>query len=69
MEDAVTLSPKFQVVIPRSVRQTMGLRAGQKLRVLPYGNHIVLVPVRPMEEAEGMLEGIDTTVEREEDRL
>jgi AbrB family looped-hinge helix DNA binding protein len=67
--EAVTVSPKFQVVIPRSVREKMGIRAGQKLRVLPYGNHIVLIPVKPMEEALGMLEGIDTAVEREEDRL
>lgn len=51
----VTVSPKFQVVIPQEVREAMGLRAGQKLRVLQYGGRIELVPVEPAANLRGML--------------
>jgi AbrB family looped-hinge helix DNA binding protein len=67
--DAVTVSPKFQVVIPRKVRQMLGVKAGQKLQVIAYDNQVVLVPVRPIQEARGSLKGIDTDVPREGDRL
>ncbi len=67
--DAVTLSPKYQLVIPRAVRESMGLRPGQKFQVFRYADQIALVPVRPMREYRGMLRGIDTTVERDEDRV
>ena len=66
----VTISPKYQVVIPRKVRESMRLRAGQKVEVFERGGHIVLVPVRDIRELRGFLKGIDTTVERdEEDRV
>lgn len=64
-----TLSPKFQVVIPRKVRQTLDLQPGQKLQVVAYNNRIELIPVRAMTEARGFLVGVDTTIEREPDRL
>ncbi|MEZ4726243.1 MAG: AbrB/MazE/SpoVT family DNA-binding domain-containing protein [Caldilineaceae bacterium] len=64
-----TLSPKFQVVIPRKVRQTLDLQPGQKLQVVAYNNRIELIPVRAMAEARGFLAGVDTTIEREPDRL
>lgn len=68
--DAVTVSPKFQVVIPQAVRENMHIKAGQKMRVLAYGNQIVFIPIRPIEEAYGSLKGMDTDVQREEeDRL
>jgi len=67
--ETVTISPKFQVVIPVKVRRTLGLRAGQKVQVIVYNNHIELIPVRPMAEAYGFLAGIDSTVEREPDRV
>ncbi len=68
--NTVTVSPKFQVVIPRQVREMLHVKPGQKLRVIAYDNHVVLIPVRPIREARGSLRGIDTTVEREqEDRL
>ena len=67
--DTVTVSPKFQVVIPRSVRREMALRPGEKLRVLRHGNRIELIPVRPIREMRGLLRGMDTNIEREEDRL
>lgn len=67
--DTVTVSPKFQVVIPRKVREMLKVKAGQKMRVIAYDNHVVLIPIRPIEEARGFLKGIDTNVQREkEDR-
>jgi AbrB family looped-hinge helix DNA binding protein len=65
----VTLSPKFQVVIPREVRDSLGLQPGEQLQVFRYGDRIELVRVRPIREMRGFLKGIDTTVERDPDRL
>ena len=65
----VTLSPKYQVVIPLKIRKAMRLKPGQKLRAMRLNGHITLIPVRPMAEYEGFLPGIDTTVDREPDRL
>jgi AbrB family looped-hinge helix DNA binding protein len=68
--NSVTVSPKFQVVIPQKVREMLHVKAGQKMRVLAYDNQLVLIPVRPIQEARGSLKGINTDVEREEeDRL
>jgi AbrB family looped-hinge helix DNA binding protein len=67
--ETVTISPKFQVVIPRAIRDSLGIRPGQKVQVIPYGNRIELIPVRPIKETRGFLRGIDTTVEREPDRV
>ena len=68
--ESVTVSPKFQVVIPQKVRRMLGMKPGQKLRVIAYDNQVVLIPVRPIQEARGSLKGIDTDVQREEeDRL
>lgn len=67
--DAVTVSTKYQVVIPRRVRQSLNIQPGQKMQVIEYGNHIVMIPVRPVKEARGSLKGIDTDPQREkEDR-
>lgn len=67
--DTVTLSPKFQVVIPQAVREGLKLRGGEKLRVLRYAGRVELIPVRPTQEMRGFLRGMDTTIERERDRL
>jgi AbrB family looped-hinge helix DNA binding protein len=67
--DVVTVSPKYQVVIPSKVRRSMGIQAGQKFHVILYKNRIELIPVRPVKESRGFLKGIDTTIEREADRL
>ena len=67
--ETVTLSPKFQVVIPFAIREALRLTAGEKLRVLRYGDRVEFIPVRPMKEMRGFLRGMDTTVEREGDRL
>jgi len=61
----VTLSPKYQVVIPREIRDGMTLSPGDRMRVFRYGERIEIVPVRDISELEGMLKGIDTEVERE----
>jgi AbrB family looped-hinge helix DNA binding protein len=66
--DTTTVSPKFQVVIPLRVRQALGIRPGQKIQVIPYEGRIELIPIRPLKQAKGFLRGIDTSVEREQDR-
>lgn len=67
--EAVKISPKFQVVIPREVRERLHLVPGQRMQVLAYGNRIELIPEKDILEMRGFLKGIDTTVERESDRL
>lgn len=68
MTTTVTVSPKFQVVIPLVIREALGIRAGQKIQAIQYHDRIELIPVRPMRRARGMLRGIDTSVPRESDR-
>jgi AbrB family looped-hinge helix DNA binding protein len=65
----VKVSSKYQIVIPKEVREATGIRAGAKMRVLRYGNGVVVLPVRPMREVRGSLPGIDTTVPRDPDRV
>ncbi len=67
--ETVTVSPKYQVVIPRKVREQIGLRPGQVVQVIVYENRIELVPIRPIKDLRGFLRGIDTSVEREPDRV
>ncbi|PPD11840.1 AbrB/MazE/SpoVT family DNA-binding domain-containing protein [Methylophilus sp.] len=67
--DTVTVSPKFQVVIPKQLRQSLNIHAGQKLKARIQGEHIELIPEQPMTTARGFLAGIDTEVNREEDRV
>lgn len=65
----VTISPKFQVVIPKGIREHLGLRPGQQVQVLEYRDRVEYVPVRPAREMRGFLRGISTDVPREDDRL
>lgn len=65
----VTISPKFQVVIPQPLRESLGIKAGGKLRVMHYRDRIEMIPVRSPKQMRGFLKGMDTTIEREEDRL
>lgn len=67
--ESTKVSPKFQVVIPLRVRRALGLRPGQRVQVIPYEGRIELVPLEPIKKARGFLKGIDTTVEREPDRV
>lgn len=66
--EIVVVSPKFQVVIPRRIRESLGLKPGQKVRVMQYGRRVEYVPVLSAREARGFLKGIRTDVRREADR-
>ena len=65
--ETTTISSKFQVVIPRKIREQYNLKPGQKLVFIPYKNSLLVVIVPPIEEGYGFLEGIDTSVERDEE--
>ena len=65
----VTVSPKYQVVIPKAVRESLKLRPGQKMRVIEYDGRIEFIPERDINELRGFLKGINTEFEREEDRV
>ena len=67
--ETVTVSPTFQVVIPRGIREPLGIRPGQKVKVVRYEDRIELIPVKPVREMRGSFKGIDTRVEREPDRV
>ena len=67
--DVVTISPKFRVVIPRDIRERLGLEPGQKVQALAYENRIEFIPVRALKAMRGFLRGIDTTVRRDGDRV
>ena len=64
----VTISPKFQVVIPKEIRQKLGLTPGQKVQTIVFEDRIELIPVKPIKKMRGFLKGIDTTVQRDADR-
>ena len=66
---AVTVSPKFQVVIPLAVREAMGLLPGVKLQVIQFEDRIELIPVRGAKSLRGSLKGLNTDVPRERDRV
>ena len=65
----VTLSPKFQVVIPQRIRETLGLKPGQKVEAIQYLDRIEFIPVRSPRAMRGFLKGINTTVPRNKDRV
>ena len=65
----IKISPKFQVVIPKKVRESLKLKPGQRLQVILYKNRIELIPERGISEMRGYLKGIDTRIDREKDRI
>lgn len=65
----VTVSSKYQIVIPRAIRESLGIRPGMKLHALEYRGRLELLPVKSARQARGFLEGIDTSVDRESDRV
>jgi len=67
--NTLTISPKFQVVIPKEIRELLRLRPGQKVKAVAYEDRIELIPIRPIRKMRGFLRGIDTSVDREEDRV
>jgi AbrB family looped-hinge helix DNA binding protein len=64
----VTISPKFQVVIPKEIRDKLGLIPGQKVQTIMFDDRIELIPVRPIKKTRGFLKGINADVQREADR-
>lgn len=65
----VTVSSKYQVVIPKDVRERLGLRPGQKVQALAVGGRVELVPVEPVKRLRGFLKGMSTELERDKDRV
>lgn len=66
---SVTVSPKYQVVIPKPIRETLGLRPGQKMQMIEFEGRIELIPEIPIKELRGFLKGINTEFTREDDRI
>jgi AbrB family looped-hinge helix DNA binding protein len=66
---SVTISPKYQVVIPKTVREALNLRPGQKMQILEYAGRVELIPERDIKELRGFLKGINTEFQRGEDRV
>ena len=64
----VTISPKFQVVIPQRIRESLGLYPGQKVQVIEYDGRVEFIPIIPARKARGFLKGIGTDVQRDADR-
>ncbi len=68
--DTVTISSKYQMVIPRAIREKWNVKPGQKVRLIIIGNRLEVVPVRDIKEARGFLKGMSSDIERdEEDRV
>lgn len=64
-----TISSKYQMAIPKSIRDLVGLQVGQKVRIIPHGKSFEVVPVEPMINLQGLLKGMNPDFEREEDRI
>lgn len=66
---SVTVSPKYQIVIPKTIREALHLRPGQKMQVIEYAGRVELIPERDIKELRGFLKGINTEFNREKDRV
>lgn len=64
----VTISPKYQIVIPKEVREALHLLPGEKLQVFRYQNRLEFVPIKDIKKMRGFLKGMDTVIKREKDR-
>ena len=67
--DTVTVSPKYQVVIPLAVRKSLGIKPGQKVQVIQYRDRVEFILLKPVKQTRGFLKGINTDIQREADRL
>ncbi len=65
----VTVSPKFQVVIPRDIRERLQIEVGQKVQAIAFQDRVELIPVRTAKSLRGFLKGLDTRLERDSDRV
>ena len=67
--NTVKVSSKYQVVIPKEIREGIGLEVGTQLEIITYGNRLELVPILPMKKLKGAFKGINTEIQREDDRI
>jgi AbrB family looped-hinge helix DNA binding protein len=67
--ETIRVSSKFQIVIPRRVRESLRIRPGQRIQVLLYDNRIEFILLKPIKQMRGFLKGIDTHVDRDRDRV
>lgn len=67
--ETLTISPKYQVVIPKAIRELLKLAPGQKVQAVVHLDRIELIPVRPIKRMRGFLKGISTDIARDTDRL
>jgi AbrB family looped-hinge helix DNA binding protein len=65
--DTVIVSAKYQIIIPKKIRESMGIVSGQKIQIIAYRNRIELIPIKPIAQMRGFLKGISTEVNREGD--
>jgi AbrB family looped-hinge helix DNA binding protein len=65
--DAVTISSRYQIVIPRKIREQYDVKPGYKVVFIPFEKNLRVIFVPPIEQARGMFPGIDTSIEREEE--
>jgi AbrB family looped-hinge helix DNA binding protein len=64
----VKVSPKYQIVIPKEVRDKMGLKPGDLIEVFQFNGRIEFIPSRNARELKGFIKGLDASLEREDDR-
>jgi bifunctional DNA-binding transcriptional regulator/antitoxin component of YhaV-PrlF toxin-antitoxin module len=67
--ETIVVSPKFQVVIPLTIRKACALHAGQHVRIVHYDNRSELIPLKEITSRRGFLKGIETSIEREDDQV
>jgi len=67
--NSVKVSPKYQIVIPREIRESLNIRPGEAMQVFEFDGRIEVVPVRPLRSLRGRFKGIDTQIERDADRV
>jgi AbrB family looped-hinge helix DNA binding protein len=67
--NSVKVSPKYQIVIPKEIRESMNIHPGEAMQIFEVDGRIEVIPVRPIQSLRGRFLGIDTFVERDEDRV
>ena len=65
----VSISPKFQIVIPKEVREKLDIASGTKVEIIPYEKRMEVIPLTKIKNLKGALKGMDTNIKREKDRL
>ncbi len=67
--ETVKVSPKYQVVIPKKIREALEIKVGQKMQIINYDGRLEFIPVKNIKKMKGFLQGIDTEIQREKDRV